>query len=61
MKLKLTKHYQTNCLPHSFVIRATWHKYTDGAFYWAGFVVRFRDKYFSFGIKNDRARKEEVK
>ena len=59
--LKLTYHYQAGTAPHRYKIKPVYSRHIDGSMYWFGVVIRFKDKYLSFGIKNDRTRKEEAR
>ena len=48
-------------LAYPFLLDASIGRYKDGTFAWAGIYGRLGYKYFSFGIENDRTRKQKAK
>lgn len=53
-------HYAPHmALKYPFILDASIGRYKDGAFAWAGIYGRLGWKYFSFGIENDRTRKQK--
>ena len=46
---------------YPFLVDASIVRRKDGSFAWAGIYGQIGRKYFSFGIENDRTRKQEAK